>query len=315
MRAFPVRRCAALLCLLLALAGCAGHSALAPLGVAATPQPTTTPVRPATPTPTPASPPVYPPPRLYARAAILMDEAAGQTMYALNSYAELPMASTTKLMTAIVALLHASPNTVITVGPQAVAVENGVDSVMGLYLGDRLTLRDLLYGMMLPSGDDAATAVAVGLAGSTTRFVAWMNAEAHTLKLHATHFVTVSGLDAPGHYTSARDLAKIAAYAMNFDLLRQIVGTQSYTIPATNAHHGYVLANTNELLGAYPGAYGIKTGSTPAAGDCLVFGVQSGNHDYLGVILGAPSDWYRYYDAHTLLDWAAKVNAYRVPSR
>jgi len=241
-----------------------------------------------------------------------MDQTSGQVMYTLNGREELPMASTTKLMTAIVALQHGNPDTVITVGPAAVAMENGVDSVMGLYLGDQLTLRDLLYGMLLPSGDDAATAIAMGLAGSTTIFVAWMNEEALTLKLHATHFVNVTGLDAPGHYTSARDLAKIAAYAMNYTLLAQIVNTSSYVIPQTATHHRYILYNTNELLGTYPGAYGIKTGSTPAAGECLVFAVQSGIHDYLGVILGAPSDWYRYDDARALLAWANKVNAYHV---
>jgi D-alanyl-D-alanine carboxypeptidase (penicillin-binding protein 5/6) len=319
MRALSWRQLGALLFLPLLLIGCSGSIALAPFSNAptATPRPTATatPALRPTATPTPAPPPpVFPPPHLYAKAAILIDQTNGQTMYELNSRAELPMASTTKLMTAIVALQHASPDTVITVGPAAVAMENGVDSVMGLYLGDKLTLRDLLYGMLLPSGDDAATAIAVGLAGSPTRFVVWMNTEARALKLHATHFVTVTGLDAPGHYTSARDLARIAEYAMDYDLIAQIVGTSSYAIPATNAHHGYMLYNTNELLRAYPGAYGIKTGSTPAAGECLVFAVHAGNHDYLGVILGAPSDWYRYYDARALLAWAAQVNSYHVPS-
>lgn len=246
-------------------------------------------------------------PAVSAAEAYLIDPATGTVYYALNANHEMAMASTTKLMTALVAVQYSAITTRITIGPDAVAMENGISSVAGLRLGERMTLEDLLYCLLLPSGDDAAVAIAHGVAGSQQAFVGLMNLQATLMGLGHTHYMNPHGLDAPGQYTTAHDLAVLATLFMRNPTLRQIAATSAYTIPATANHHQYVLTNTNELLSAQPfqyaGAIGIKTGFTGHAGYCLVFMANGPQGQLLGVLLGEPTYDGRFSDATALLNW------------
>ena len=296
--------------------------ALAPLD--ATPTPTsatgatgaTTPTASVTATPvvTPVTPafgaggPPVAPPALSATSAELYDASTGKTLLALAQDTSLPMASTTKIMTAVVALTYGRLDQPITVGPDVIAIENGGTSIAGLQLGETLSLRELLYCLLLPSGDDAAVAIADGVVGSQTNFVALMNLEAGLLGLSHTHYANPHGLDAPGHFTSASDLVRLTQYAMTSPTFAQIVDTPSITLPATATHHEFQLVNTNELLSsepfAYTGAIGVKTGFTGGAGYCLVFMAQRPSGALIGVVLGEPTYDARFTDATALLDWA-----------
>ncbi len=273
--------------------------------VAARPSATATLVR--SPTATPNPPP--PAPSIDAAASMLVNASDGDVLFKQNSDAQLPMASTTKIMTALLALQYGKLNQQITVGSDAVAAGSGDNSRMGLSKGETLSLRDLLYGMMLPSGDDAAVAVADGISGSQQSFVQLMNARAKFLGLTHTHYANPHGLDAPGHYTSASDLVKLAEIAMRNPIFQTIVATQEYVIPATDQHKAYDLQNTDLLLGSYDGAEGIKTGTTGNAGACLVFDALRNDAELIGVVLGAPDDPTRYSDARALLDWGFTVVA------
>jgi len=259
----------------------------------------------ATPTATPTSSPLPPAPSLTARAAYLLNPASGQVYLANNANAKLAMASTTKIMTAVVALTYGKLDQQITVGADAVALQNGIASVAGVQLGDKIALRDLLYGLLLPSGDDAAVVIADGIAGSQTRFVQLMNLEVFLLGLTSTHYANVHGLDAPGHYTTARDLATLAEFAMRFPAFRQVVGTTTYALPASATHTAYTWTTTNELLTdmPYSGVTGIKTGFTGNAGECLAFAATRPAGNLIGVVLGEPDAQSRFTDATTLLNW------------
>ena len=275
-----------------------------------------TPTLPPTPTPTPSPTPLPPtptptpnpdtPPDVQARAVYLSDMDSGRVLDRVNSDERLPMASTTKIMTALVAIRQGNLDQIVTIGQDAydrVHADGG--SSAELVVGDRLTLRQLLYGMLIPSGADAAVAVADAIAGSPAAFVARMNALAAALHLVHTRFLTVDGLTAPGdqHYTSAADLTTLALYAMRYSLFAQVVQTQAYTIPPTMYHHGYNWQTTNTLFATYPGTLGIKTGYTDDAGWCLVFAVVQGNHRLIGTVLGSPDSGQRDQDVITLLGW------------
>lgn len=255
------------------------------------------------PSPTATSIPPPPAPSIQADAAILVNTSDGAVLYKQNIDAQLPMASTTKLMTALLALQYGKLDQQITVGADAVAAGSGENSRMGISRGETLSLRDLLYGLMLPSGDDAAVAIADGISGNQQSFVALMNARAQALGLTHTHYANPHGLDAPGHYTSASDLVKLAEIDMRNSFFDTIVATQEYVIPATAQHNAYDLHNTDLLLGSYNGAEGIKTGTTGNAGACLVFAALRNDANLIGVVLGAPDDSTRYSDARALLDW------------
>jgi D-alanyl-D-alanine carboxypeptidase len=246
-------------------------------------------------------------PALTARAAMLYDVTSGKTLLAVNANAQLPMASTTKIMTAVVALTFGRLDQPVAVGADAVALDNQGASLCGLIAGDTLTLREMLYCLMLPSGDDAAVAIADSVGGSQAGFVALMNLEARLLGLAHTHYANPHGLDQAGHYSSANDLIRLAAYAMSSPTFARIVATPKMTIPATASHHRYVLTNTNELLAgepfAYPGAIGVKTGYTGGAGYCLVFAAKRSQGTLLGVVLGEPYLNDRFTDPTALLTW------------
>jgi D-alanyl-D-alanine carboxypeptidase (penicillin-binding protein 5/6) len=247
-------------------------------------------------------------PKIYASAAYLMDPTTGEVFYSKNAADEVPMASTTKIMTAIVAITFGKPSQKITVGQDAIKEQNGVNSVAGLQAGDVLTLKDLLYALLLPSGDDAAVAIADGVAGSQASFVRMMNFEAALLGLDHTHYVNVHGLDEPGHFTTVGDLARIGSIAIrNFPLFAQIVKTPTYAV-STPLHGQYTWQTTNELLTPlhdYQGTLGIKTGHTLNAGYCLVFAATRNGATLIGVLLGEQdqSGEQRFYDATALLNW------------
>lgn len=254
-------------------------------------------------------PPTPTPPlrEISAEAAILVNAVNDSVLTETNYEAELPAASTIKIMTAIVAITHMSAGSIITIGPEATSLETADYSRMGVSLGERYTLHDLLYGMLLPSGDDAATAIAIGVGGTENRFVEMMNQEATALKLTHSHFANPTGLDAPGGFTCAEDLAKLAMIALSNPLISQIMSSDSYDIPPTSTHNGFHLENTNRLLTIFHGTAGAKTGTTGLAGDCLVFAVRRGNAELIGVVLGEPTDALRYKDAETLLNWGFEV--------
>lgn len=246
-------------------------------------------------------------PRVYANAAYLIDPRTGEVFYAKNALKEVAMASTTKIMTAIVALTFGKPDQKITIGADAVAEQNGENSVANLTKGDSLTLKDLLYALLLPSGDDAAVAIADGVAGSQANFVRLMNMEAALLGLDHTHYTNVHGLDANGHYTTVGDLARIASIAMNnFPIFAEVVRTPTYTL-TTPLHGQYTWQTTNELLTtfAYKGVTGVKTGHTGNAGYCLVFAATRNSTTLVGVLLGEQdqSGEQRFVDATGLLNW------------
>ena len=298
--------------LLLALAACgaspvsSGHHALAAHQLA------------------PAAPPLRAlapeaPPALTARAAELVDLTGGKTLLAINANAEAPMASTTKIMTAVVALTYGQLDQRIKVGEDAYTIEFQGTSIAGLRLGETLTLRELLYCLMLPSGDDAAVAIADGVGGSQAGFVALMNMEAGLLGLSHTHYANPHGLDQSGHFTSAGDLVRLATYALSSPTFAQIVRTPTKVLPATATHHTYTLTNTNELLPgepyAYAGAEGVKTGFTGGAGYCLVFMASRPQGTLLGVVLGEPKEFERFTDPTALLNWGfAQLPAPTQPS-
>jgi D-alanyl-D-alanine carboxypeptidase (penicillin-binding protein 5/6) len=247
------------------------------------------------------------PPTIAARAAFLFDADTGLILFSQDADEELPQASCTKVMTALIAIERLPLDHVITAGADAHALVNPDSSYMGLDVGEKLTLQDLLYGLILPSGNDAAVAIADGVAGSVPAFVALMNQRAAQLGLTHTHFVTPNGLDAPGHYTTARDLAVLSAIALRNPIFRQIVSIRRYSIPKTSDHKAYSLVSGNDLLpGAlspYPGAIGVKPGYTGPAGFCMAFAAIRHGHLIVGAVLKDPSWQVRIVDMRALLDW------------
>lgn len=229
-------------------------------------------------------------PPMQAVAAILVDVRSGEVLVAQNEHQRLPPASTTKIMTALLALERGNIDDVVTVGNE-VYVEG---ARAGLVPGEALTLRDLLYALLLPSGNDAAMAIAQHIAGSEDDFVALMNSRAQELGLADTHFANPHGLDAPDHYSSAYDLQRLALAALANPAFARIVATREITV---GTHHW---VNRNGLLGNYFGADGVKTGTTEGAGECLVASATRDGSQALAVVLGSTD---RYADARTLLDY------------
>ena len=238
------------------------------------------------------------PPSVSAHELAVVDDTTGLLLYGLAAHAREAPASTTKIATAIVTLEHVQSLDApvrITVDGLAMAAADG-SSIMGLSPGQRLSVRTLLYGLLLPSGNDAAEQLARSVAESREQFVGWMNAVASDeLGLADTHFVNPSGLDADEHYSSAYDLAQLARRAMREDIFREIVVT-----PEVRSE-GLVLVGHNPLIGVYPGADGVKTGSTDAAGHALVGSAVRDGHRLYVVILHSDD---LLADASALFDWA-----------
>ena len=202
-----------------------------------------------------------------AEAAVVMDADNGRLLYAQNPDKRLANASTTKIMTALLTLEEPEQDRYFTVDPDAIRVEG---TTMGLQPGDSVTLHQLAAGMLLPSGNDAAGAAAVEIAGSEEAFVRRMNRRAEELGLTNTQYRNPSGLDAPGHYSSARDLATLAAHALENEDFADIVSQQEMRMAFGNPPYNHSIYTTNKLLERYPPAIGVKTGYTEDAGLCLV---------------------------------------------
>lgn len=236
-------------------------------------------------------------PDLYVPSGVLMTM-GGRELWARDSAARRAMASTTKIMTAVVVLENADLSTVVIA--DRTSAKAG-ESVMGLIPGERITVGELLKGVLVQSGNDAATLVAESVGGSVDGFVKLMNAKARELDLVNTAYVNAHGLDAKGHYTSAEDLTTLARYAMRIPLFRETVGT--YSVKVRSDRYTHVLTSHNALLKSYRGAEGIKTGWTDDAGYCVVFAAKRGNIELVGTVMGATSETGRAQEAKKLLDW------------
>jgi D-alanyl-D-alanine carboxypeptidase len=237
-----------------------------------------------------------PPPNVSAWYVAIVDDASGQLMYGEQPNVSVPQASTTKIATTIVAL-ERSPDLArrikVTVSASAMAARDG-SSTMGIEPGRSVGLDTLLYGMMLPSGNDAAEQVALSLADSREHFVAWMNDEAAALGLADTHFANPSGMDAPGHYSSAYDMAMLARYAMRNPTFRTLVSTVRFS------GDSYPMRNLNRLLDLYPGADGVKIGYTDLAQKTIVASaMRDGHRVYVSLMHSADL----VTDASELFDW------------
>ena len=229
-------------------------------------------------------------PDVAARAWVLTDLQSGDFLQGERASRRLPIASTTKIMEALVVLENADLDEEVTVSRDAAAYATPAYSNVGLMPGDTLSVRELLMAAMISSGDDAAYALAehVGGRAGVNRFVEEMNEEAKTLGLGNTHFENPVGLDEKGHYSSARDLATMARVAMQNPEFRDIVSTQYASIYTPDRE--IPLASTNELLFSYGPATGIKTGTTPAAGESLVSSAAIGDESYLCVVLDSKEE-------------------------
>ena len=223
-----------------------------------------------------------------AQSAILIDADSGKILYQKNAQTRLPMASTTKIMTALCAVELAEPSRVISVSPKAVGVEG---SSVYLYAEEELTLEQLLYALLLESANDAATASAIALSGSVEAFADCMNDKARELGLQDTHFENPHGLDHEQHYTTAHDLALITRAALQHPILRAIVATRKTNIPLNGTQGVRTLLNHNKLLRMYDGTIGVKTGFTKRSGRCLVSAAEREGLTLIAVTLNAPDDW------------------------
>lgn len=247
------------------------------------------------------------PPQLTAQSAELLDFATNTPLWQLNAHEKRAPASLTKMMTALIVRNNDSLDHVITVSAHAAATPG---SRMGLIAGERFTVLQLLYGLLLPSGNDAAVALAEGTAGSESAFVTLMNTRAAEWHLNDTHYVNPHGLDAPGHLSSAADLAELGRAVLRDPVLSRIVRTRSY-VAHTVTGAAIPLHNLDELLGTYPGTIGIKTGTTAAAEENLVSAVERNGHILISVILGSTD---RYADARALLNYAWSTYGWITPS-
>jgi D-alanyl-D-alanine carboxypeptidase len=237
------------------------------------------------------------PPSVSAQEIAVVDDDTGLLLFGAGAHLHEAPASTTKIATAIVTLEHAQSLDVqvrVTVDGFAMAAADG-SSIMGLAPGQRPSLRTLLYGLLLPSGNDAAEQLALSVGETRAQFVGWMNSLAvDELGLADTHFVNPSGLDADGHYSSAYDLAQLARRAMRDDVFREIVATPQIR------SDGFVLSGHNPLIGVYPGADGVKTGSTDAAGRVIVGSAVHAGHRVYAAIMHSDD---LLADSSALFDW------------
>ncbi len=232
-----------------------------------------------------------------AKGAVLINGESGEIIWSENESAELPMASTTKIMTALLLCENTELEQRITATKEMVTVEG---SSMGLLTGDSVSYRDLLYGMMLASGNDAANTVAISIAGSSEKFAELMNKKAAEIGMKNTHFVTPSGLDSQGHYSTAYDMALLARYALGNKDFAAACGSKYAKLYYGNPPYYRMLKNHNKLLFSYDGAIGVKTGYTKKSGRCLVSAAKRDNKYLIAVTLSAPNDW---SDHREMLDY------------
>ncbi|MFU0799910.1 MAG: D-alanyl-D-alanine carboxypeptidase [Xylanivirga thermophila] len=237
------------------------------------------------------------PPEIAAKGAVLMEVESGRILYEKNARKKMPMASTTKIMTAILAIENGSMDDIVTVSDKAYGVEG---SSIYLDRGEKICLENLLYGLMLRSGNDAAVAIAEHIGGSLENFVDMMNKKAIELGAKDTHFVNPHGLHDDLHYTTAYDLALISTYAMKNPIFRTIVSTKYKKIPWENHEWDRVLQNKNKILWDYEGGNGIKTGYTKKSRRCLVSSALRSNMQLVCVVLDC-QPWFE--DSMAIMDY------------
>ncbi|HEX6525106.1 MAG TPA: serine hydrolase [Streptosporangiaceae bacterium] len=245
-----------------------------------------------------------------APEAAIANARTGAILWSRELNTQRPIASITKVMTALVVLRSGGLNNTLTIPRSVIAYVNeyGASSA-GLHPGDRLTVRQLLSAMVLPSGADAAYTLAQAYGPGISAFVAKMNATAWALGMTRTHFTNFDGLPYPyrtADYSTAADLIKLGRAAMSWAAFRTVAAERSYHLPAGSGHHAYTWYSTNPLLGHYPGAMGIKTGWTPYSGHCLLFEVSRGSVMLIGVNLDSPGKGTTVngVDATRMLNWA-----------
>ncbi len=240
-----------------------------------------------------------------SRSCIVYDRNSHMTLYGKNEKKQVKMASTTKIMTSLIIIENCDLSETIEVSKKAAGTGG---SRLGLKIGDKITIKDLLYGLMLCSGNDAAVALAEHAGGDIQGFAELMNKKASELGLANTHYESPHGLDSDGHYTTAYELAILTDYALKNETFSKIVGTKNYTVTI----NGYPknLSNTNELLGNLNGVYGVKTGFTNGANRCLVTACKRDNMDIICVVLGADTKNFRTQDSIKLIEYAFKNFTY-----
>jgi len=249
-------------------------------------------------------------PQLTGNSAVSYDLSNNKLLLAKNSDKPLPFASLTKIMTSIVALEYFGPGQELTIPHNAIV---GEDS-MGLEPGEKLTAEELLYGMILHSGNDSAETFAADYPGGRNVFVKAMNQKAEALGLTNTHFTNPTGLQGDGEqYTTAYDLLVMTKYALeNFPLFATVAATVSIDIPQTTTHKEYYLENETNLLTSYPGVAGVKTGYTPEAGLCLVTYLKYKDHKIIAVLLGSQN---RRDEMKEILDYSLKIQGITPPRK
>ena len=240
-------------------------------------------------------------PTINSRRYAVYDKLSGRCIYGKDENKQTAMASTTKIMTSIVVVENCNLDDVVIVTAKAAGTGG---SRLGLHTDDEIQVLDLLYGLMLKSGNDAAVALAIHTSGSVEEFAKLMNQKAEELGLKDTNFVTPHGLDNSEHYTTAYELAKITDYALKNETIAKIVKTKTATIYING--NSMQINNTNELLGNVEGVYGVKTGFTNNAGRCLVTSVKRGDMDVIIVVLGADTRKDRAKDTMKLIEYAYK---------
>lgn len=238
-------------------------------------------------------------PSINSKAAIVYERSSGTILFGKNENEKRKMASTTKIMTAIIVIEKSNLEDIVTVSKKAASTGG---SRLGLHTDDKISVLNLLYGLLLCSGNDAAVALAEYVGGDVSHFANLMNSKTSELGLTSTHFVTPHGLDNDDHYTTAYELALITNYALKNETFRNIVGTKNYNVSI----NGYSknLSNTNELLGNLNGVYGVKTGFTNGANRCLVTSVKRNNMDLICIVLGADTKKDRTKDSCQLIEYA-----------
>ncbi len=264
----------------------------------AIPTPTDAPTPPPTPTPSPT-----PPPLVNGSSASLVDVTSGRVLLDVNSHLQVSPWSTTKIMTALLAIEHLPMDQIVTVQQTELDEVPSSMSVAQLRAGDQMSILHLLSALLLPSGSDAAVVLAHAVSGNTASFVALMNARVAQLGLRDTHYTNPYGADDPAHYSSAADLVKLSTVAMEQPVFAQIVSTQSYHLDANLSHTIYTWQNIlAPFLQSYPGANGIKTGSNADGTDwCMVFSATRHGHLLIGAEMQAPSEDQVFTDAENIL--------------
>ena len=240
-------------------------------------------------------------PTINSRAAIILDRISGSILFGKNENEQRKMASTTKIMTATIVIENSNLDDIVTISAKAAGTGG---SRLGLHTNDKISVRDLVYGLLLCSGNDAAVALAEYVGGDIAGFSNLMNEKCSYLGLTSTHFVTPHGLDNDEHYTTAYELAIITDYALKNETFCNFVGTKNYTVTING--NPKTLSNTNELLGNLNGVYGVKTGFTNGSNRCLVTAVKRDNMDLICIVLGADTKKDRTKDSIELIEYAFK---------